>query len=618
MRRTGRVLLAFAAALAFAGAAAFLLVGRYDFGPLAARRAAAALGRPVSIGRLHIAPGRWITVDLGGARLDNVAGGSRPAMVEVERLTAEVEAASLLRGPVVVRRLAVGGLSVLLERTAEGGANWRFGPARPPAAPGPPADRSWFPTLLDARLLGSEIVFRTSSGAELRTRLDEAAVLAAGADQPVRLTARGAYNGAPVRLEGDLQSIAVLRDAATPFGTDLRFASGDTTLHFKGAMAEPLDVDGARGTLALAAPTPDALLAIAGAAGDLDASLTLAGTLERQGDLWRLTDAAGALDESRITAGSLRLAEGARGKPDDVAVDLAFDRLDLNEALETGKRGSRPDADIPLHVDRAPDTVLRARLSARELVYARVHATDVGFAAALTPGRVAVEELSLTYLGARIRASGRIEAAAASEEGGRVSVDVAGSRLDVQRLRRELGFGPIPLQGRMEARVAVAAEGASLNAAARAAHVSAVVSMDGGAIGRDVIETASIDVRRLFRKAKGTSGVSCLLGVLDMRAGVGTVLPLRIKAADGTVAGHASFDLNRRRFDLTIGSRSATTSAFALDIPVRVSGPFADPSVRPARWSAAGRALLAAGEDVSGLPADMRQLARRSRCLAAR
>src|SRR3712207_5725927 len=85
--------------------------------------------------------------------------------------------------------------------------------------------------------------------------------------------------------------------------------------------------------------------------------------------------------------------------------------------------------------------------------------------------------------------------------------------------------------------------------------------MDSGAIGLDVIETASIDVRRLFRKAEGMSAVSCLLGVLDMRAGEGTVIPLRIRSADGTITGHAWFDLNRRRFDLTIGSQSATTRA---------------------------------------------------------
>ena len=107
-RRIGSVLLALAAALATATGAALFLVARHDLGPFAARRASAAFGRPVSIGELRVAPGRWITVDLSGARLGNAAGGSRPAMAEIGRLTAQVDAVSLLRGgPVVVRRLAV-------------------------------------------------------------------------------------------------------------------------------------------------------------------------------------------------------------------------------------------------------------------------------------------------------------------------------------------------------------------------------------------------------------------------------------------------------------------------------------------------------------------------------
>jgi AsmA family protein len=192
LRRIGSVLLVLAAAIVAAGAAVFLFAGRFDFGPIAAGRASAALGRPVSIEGLRVSPGRWVVVDLAGARLDNAAGGSRPAMVEVGRLVAEVEAVSLLRGPAVVRRVEVDGLSVLLERTADGTPNWRFGPRVERGPERGPADRSWFPALLDARLLRGEIVFRTSSGAELRTRLDEAAWRTEGADRPVSLTAAGA------------------------------------------------------------------------------------------------------------------------------------------------------------------------------------------------------------------------------------------------------------------------------------------------------------------------------------------------------------------------------------------------------------------------------------------
>jgi len=66
--------------------------------------------------------------------------------------------------------------------------------------------------------------------------------------------------------------------------------------------------------------------------------------------------------------------------------------------------------------------------------------------------------------------------------------------------------------------------------------------------------------------------------------------------------------------DLSIGSEAGTTSSYALDIPVRVSGTFAKPDVRPARWSGPGRAALASMDAVAQLPPVLQAVARRSGC----
>lgn len=608
MKRFAAIALGLVALLAAAGMAAFLVVGRLDWGPWAARRASAALGRGVAVGALHVAPGRWVAFDLRDVRIDNLPGGTRPALATLDRLTAEVDLLSLLRGPAVVRTLRIDGLSVLLERLADRTKNWRFGPETP--HPGPP-DRSWVPTLLDARLRRSEVIFRTSSGTALVTRLDDAAIRTASAEQPVQLTVDGAYHGVPIRLDAGLQPIALLRDASVPYGTALHFTTGGTTLDFKGTMTAPFDVDGAQGVLSLSAPTPGPLLAIAGARSDTDASLSLSGPFEHQGDVWLLKEAAGALDNNAISAATLRLKEGGSGQPDDVSVAADFDRLDLGKLLGAGRGGGRADADVSLNVDRAPGTLLDVRLAARQVGYGGVTATDARLDAALTPGRLAVSNLSLTYAGARAEASGAMEAAGG---GGRVSLGLSVANADVQELRRLLGSGPVPLLGRLDLQGTAQADGATLNAAVRAADVSAVVEMAGGSIAREVIEMASTDVRLLFRRARGVVPVSCLLGVLTVRGGVGTVSPLRVRAAEGTVAGSGTFDLLRHRIDMTIGSEAKSTGAFALDIPVRISGSLADPSVRPARWSAAGRARLAAGDEIAALPPGLRQAARRNPC----
>lgn len=601
------------------GVAGYLLLSRVNLAPFVAGRAGSALGRGVTINGLHVTPGRWTRVDLDGVQIANASGGSRPAMVKLGHLTAEIDTVSLLRRPVVVRQLDIDALSILLERTARDRTpNWRFGPAKSGRS-SQQNIRTAFPALLNAHLRGSEVTFRTAAGHDFRVRLDDATIRTSGTDQPVALVVAGAYNDTPITLGAELGSINALRDVSRPYGANLHFGSSDTALDFKGTLADPLNVDGARGTVMLKAPSPAPILAIAGVKSQIDVSLDLAGKFMRAGDLWQLSDATGDLKGNAITAAMLRLTEGAHGKPDDVAVDVAFDAFDIDRLVASrggDTKGKSDGADIPLAINRTPDTLAEVHLTARQLGYARLQFAETELTASLQPGKVVVKGLALTYLGGRVKASGQIETD--NLGGGHVSTEVNVAGAEVAQVGRALGFGPLPLTGRLDGEAAAESDGPTLNSAAHSARVSAGVSMRTGEIAREVIEMASTDVRLLFRRARGMTPVSCLLAVLDLRGGVGTLQPLRVRSATGAIAGRATLDLYRGTFDLTIGSEAATTSLFALDIPVRVSGTFANPTVRPARWSAEGRALLARTDPVKQLPPSLQQIIASNPCFVAR
>ena len=593
---------------------AFFAFGdRYDLAQFAAGRLTASFERKVTIGSLHVTPGRWLHVELRDFRLANLPTGTQPLMATVTSTSADIEAMSLLRGPLVVRGLVIKGLKLLLEKR-----NWEFGAAAQTAPP-KPARRRRFPTLLNAQLSGGDVVFRTGSGHPLDTHLDQAQFHTEGADEPVRLTGRGSYNGTPLTLDADLGSLDELRDVTKPYPTEIHLSSADSTLHFQGTMTEPLDVDGAKGRLELVAPTTAAILRIAGASGGFDASLRLAGPFEHNGPLWHLSQASGALNKDPITAADVKLVEGQHAKPDDLTVDLTFDRLDANVLLAAKKNGPIGDADVPLTVNRAPDTLIAIKVSTRELAYAQVHASDVTFSGSLKPSRITVDVLSLDYLGAPFRASGQIVAVSSpgATDDGHVTASVEMNDMDVRALGNLLGASNLPLLGRASGRALVEATGATLNQAAREARLSAVFAMESGSVSRQIIELASTDVRTIFRKASGMSPISCLVGVLDIRAGIGTVAPLRIRSADGTIIGRGTFDIYRHRIDIIMASEAQTTSLFALDVPVRINGYFGSPAVRPTSLSAVGRAQLSAGDDVNRLLPGLQPFARRVRCLSA-
>lgn len=602
-------------------AAVFIVLPRLDLAARAAARATASLGRNVTIESLRVTPGLTTTVVIRGASLANIEGGSAPQMATLETATAVLDLLPLLHGEVVLRQVQAEGFTLLLERDGEKRRNWRFGSADPagpsaPFAPVPP-DRSGLPLILDVRLARSEIVFRTSSGNALRSEITAATIAAPAADQALTLRVEGAYNAVPVTVTGTLGTPNQLRDGRTPFPYPFRAEAPGTVVTFDGTSADPLNFDRLDGRLSLEAESPGAILSMAGAGPGPAFPVKLAGTFRRAGDLWRLTEATGEISDAAFAAPRLEMTEGASGQPDAIVAAVDFTRLDLNAlfgAPPDRPGGNHGEADMPLTFAVAPDPQLRVEATARELVYADLDATDVRLVASAEPGLAKVETFNLRAYGARIEASGTLEP---SPRGGKIAAEVAMLDGNLDTLRRAFGMRSLPAQGPMEARIAVTAEGETMNAATRRANVSAVVSMRSGSIAREVIEMASTDIRALFRTAQGNTPLTCLLAVVDIHAGRGEAAPLRIRAGTGTISGLATFDLNRKQMDLVIGSQSETTSDFALDIPVRVNGSFADPSIAPARWSSEGRARLAAGDRVAPLPPALRDFARQNPCYRA-
>ncbi|WP_424811997.1 AsmA family protein [Roseococcus sp. YIM B11640] len=576
-----------------------------------------AAGRRVEVESLRITPGLTLSIAMRGVKLANIEGGSRPEMLEVAALSAEVELLPLvLRGEAVVHGAAVEGMSLLLERAPGRRRNWRLG-GEDPVAPGPsgpqPESRRDFPYVPRVTMTRSEVLVRTSSGRTLRIGLDDVSLETGGSDQPVQLNAQGAYNRIPLRLETRLGSFEQLWDWEKPFPFDLTAQSRDTTLRLRGTATDPLNFDGISGHLSFHAPDPQGLLAIGEIEGRLHAPVRLEGDFQREGDLWRLRRVTGELANEKVAGDLLELREGGSGQPDRLVAHLGFEALDLNRILGGPERGGdNTDIDLRRFVSPTPDPLIEARLTAGSLAYGDLRATAVRLQAATTADRVVVDELEMRAFGARITAAGQIE----TRPGDQVAV-TAGVRLregDLDTLRRAFGLRSLPLSGRVEAIAAATGQGQTLNGISSTADISAVVSMPQGMIDRQVIELASTDIRALFRTASGRTPISCLLGVVHIRAGRGELSPLRIQAGTGSVGGMATFDLNRRTLDAVIGSQRDTTSFWALDVPMQISGSFANPSIRPAQWSADGRARLAAADNVAAVPAELRDSLRGNRC----
>ncbi len=130
--RLGRVLPAAAAAVLLLIVGVAVALFTRDVGGLSqplVRWASDRLQRPLHIdGRVSLRAGRSLRLTAEGVRLANADWGSRAEMLVISRVILEVDALSLLRRPVIVRRIEVDGLDLLLERRADGASNWALGP----------------------------------------------------------------------------------------------------------------------------------------------------------------------------------------------------------------------------------------------------------------------------------------------------------------------------------------------------------------------------------------------------------------------------------------------------------------------------------------------------------
>jgi AsmA family protein len=585
-----------------------------DLRPVIEFAAFRMLDRRLSIGTLKIGWGSPLSVELTDLRLANASWGSDPEMFSIGALSADIDLHSLLHGVLRYDKLRIGQSQLLLERSAGGDANWRFAGGGP-AAQGQlailPKDRTQFPTLLDLALHEGSLIYRVPGKRDLRLAFHDLTIRSPGDDQTVTLAVDGAYNGVPVRLAGTTEAFSVMRDRLAPFGSQWTLSTAAGMFAFKGTMTDPLNFDGVEGKTQIEVSKLGEFLTFVGTDFHWDVPLHLAGTFTRQSEHWQLSDSTGAIAKNRFD-GTLALTEAGRGQPDAVALDLAFAELDLktlfaNDQAMLGTASAR-DA-ISLHIEENPGATVDARIAAKRLAYGTMQVADFAIHGSSAPGAVSVGALTFSVAGGRVAASGSAHAVKA---GTRIAASIGLSGGDAGEIAALAGAAPGQIAGKLDGRATLEVTGQTLADALKPSRGQAVLAMSDGQVARDFIEKASTDLRALFRTGEGWVPASCLLGVVELRDGVATIVQLRMRTPDTTLVGSGEADLAAGRLDMTIKADSAGSKIFALDVPLHIAGAFATLSVRPA----IGSPSAAPREASPGhrLPAELQALVENNPC----
>ncbi|MBV8613796.1 MAG: AsmA family protein, partial [Acetobacteraceae bacterium] len=253
--RIGLIVLAIVVLVPAAGLA--LLSATFDpnaYKPRIAEAVKRATGRDLELaGPIALKFGLHPSIETRDVALANIEGGSRPQMVKVARIDAQIALVPLLSRQVEIDRLVLVRPDILLETTADGRPNWRFGPAVPSqvlpqpeiAAPGkaPPPQIA----LQDMRIEDGTLAYR--EGKKGRTQVlavQTFQATASSAEAPVTIALSARYNDAPLAANGEVGPLVRLlaADSPTPWPVRLNLASAGATVDAAGTLTHPLQAQG--------------------------------------------------------------------------------------------------------------------------------------------------------------------------------------------------------------------------------------------------------------------------------------------------------------------------------------------------------------------------------------
>jgi uncharacterized protein involved in outer membrane biogenesis len=368
-----------------------------------------------------------------------------------------------------------------------------------------------------------------------------------------------------------------------------------------------LDFDGIDGRLEIATEDLDGLGKLFGAELPDRLPLTAKGHLLRRGDDWRLETGTGAIAGAAYE-GTFALAEGTGREANAFRIALSLDDLNLDRLVRSPRPASTPPSraaaeprrdwrDWRLPAPTEQDDRVEAAVKARRVTLGGLLLQDLSLHLSTAPGRVALAPVSASLLGGRVEGS-----VTATAEGPRrrLAVALASGGLDAEQVLRLTPANGRPLAGHLDLRADLAGTGAKLGDAVATARGHLVAAMTGGQVSRSLFRAAATDLAALFDEARGRLPLACLLAVAEVRDGVATIAPFRLRTSEGTLFAGGRADLPRNTVDATI--RTERTGFLALDVPLHVTGRLDSPTVSPVIASAADAWKAQAASVLDRLP----------------
>lgn len=504
-------------------------------------RASDFTGRKTRIAKVTVDWGTTANVRLDGIEIANADWAKAPHMLTVEQIDFDIELWPLIRGDLVLPRLALRKPEVQVEVGENEKLNWSSeeAPATVRVAKVlEPDDRYETPLIGKLEVTDGKLGYRDT---KRKLELDGTVSTAtgkAGSDPQAELSLKGKLEGQPLDLRFVGGSVLMLRDTGQPYPLDLAVTFGATKLVAKGTVLDPFKWTGANVDLTLSGPNLADIYPLLGIPGPPTPPYTIAGKLEREPGLWKFVQSKWRVGESDLT-GEVTIDE--RKKPRFLTAKLVSQKLlfeDLaplvgappsrktNVSAKQAATRQQLDAtgdlfpNVPLQVEKLRAMNMDVTLDAKRVIappWLPVQA--LAFRVLTQDGNVTVRPLTLSVAGGgTIAGELGIDARTADPK---VRANLRLSNIELKNFFRESRYFDAT-QGKVQGRLLLAGNGRSLAQVMSTADGHIALALGGGSVSSLMVSLAGLqifDALVLYVTGDNRIPIKCAVSRLNFRHG---------------------------------------------------------------------------------------------------
>jgi uncharacterized protein involved in outer membrane biogenesis len=585
------------------------------FIPIVQSRASAAIGRPVTIGHLHVRFHPFIQVvadDIVVANPPDWPDKDDPPLVSAKALTIQANPLTYLRGEgLVVPLIAIDTPRVYAAETRDGQANFRL------KTPGGSSGSGGSSVKIgDLRISdGSAHVVMPRLKSDFNVQID---TQGEGSDAKIVAEAKGTYANQPITGKMVGGALLSLRDKANPWPIDLQLANGPTQVTMNGTLEDPVAFKGADVRVRVAGPDMGLLEPLAGIPIPTTPPYQMTGKVNLEGwDTIRLDDFQGRVGRSdmsgTITMKPTAKEENGKYKP-EVTMDLRSNRIDLTDFAgflgaaprdsaqatpeqkrEIARANASPKLlpDKPISVPRLRWADIHVKYHGAHIIGRSIPLDDVTVVADVVDGAIKVHPASFGVGKGRLVSN--LDLVPVSDKNVHARADIRMQNLDVGRLMQATrtfeGAGSVSGVG------AIDATGNSMSSLLGNGNGEIRMAMAGGDLSALLVDLTGLHFGKALLSALGMpqkTPVECFVSALVLKRGILDFRVMTLDTGEAITNVDGNVNLAKEAIDLSFKTDAKHFSIGSLPTRIHIGGTFKDPAIRPGAEVAA-RTGAAAG-----------------------